>query len=136
GIVADPSGSLTVINMRGHPIGPIQQQLPIGSGGGSKEMRGSVQQIKAPTPADLVAGEAAVASSVAVGERQGYPKVNCPGAAMDFPVPEKNTMGPSPVIKHVFFIVRENKTFDALLGDMPGVEGDPKLTMKMTPAEM
>jgi hypothetical protein len=29
------------------------------------------------------------------------------------------------LIKHVVFIVRENKTFDALFGDLPGVDGDP-----------
>jgi DNA-binding beta-propeller fold protein YncE len=30
-------------------------------------------------------------------------------------------------IKHVIYIVRENRTFDQILGDMPGVNGDPAL---------
>ncbi|MBI1744990.1 MAG: bifunctional YncE family protein/alkaline phosphatase family protein [Acidobacteria bacterium] len=33
--------------------------------------------------------------------------------------------GASP-IKHVLFVVRENKTYDALLGDFPGGDGDPR----------
>ena len=30
-------------------------------------------------------------------------------------------------LKHVFFIIRENRTFDEVLGDLPGVDGDPSL---------
>ena len=39
-------------------------------------------------------------------------------------------------IKHVIYIVRENRTFDQILGDLPGVNGDPKLVQfdqTMTP---
>jgi DNA-binding beta-propeller fold protein YncE len=32
-------------------------------------------------------------------------------------------------IKHVFFIVRENRTYDQVLGDDPRGDGDPKLTL-------
>jgi YVTN family beta-propeller protein len=44
-----------------------------------------------------------------------------------FPIPCK----PDDVtpIKHVFFIVRENKTYDEVLGDLPEGDGDPNLTM-------
>jgi hypothetical protein len=30
-------------------------------------------------------------------------------------------------LKHVFFIIRENRTFDEVLGDLPGANGDPAL---------
>ena len=30
-------------------------------------------------------------------------------------------------IKHVFFVVRENKTYDQILGDLPQADGDPSL---------
>jgi len=39
-------------------------------------------------------------------------------------------------IKHVIYIVRENRTFDQILGDLPGVNGDPALVQfdsTMTP---
>lgn len=32
-----------------------------------------------------------------------------------------------PQLKHVFLIVRENRTFDEILGDLPNVNGDPSL---------
>ena len=32
-----------------------------------------------------------------------------------------------PRLKHVFLIVRENRTFDEILGDLPNVNGDPSL---------
>jgi DNA-binding beta-propeller fold protein YncE len=32
-------------------------------------------------------------------------------------------------IKHVVFIVKENRTYDQVLGDLPGAEGDPKLAL-------
>ena len=133
GAVANADGSLTVINLRGHPIGPF----PVMDGGdGHTLMKGSVEQIPAPSAADLTAGDAQVQLSAAVGGQPGYPLVTCPPGANDFPVPLTNTEGASPVIQHVFFIVRENKTFDTLFGDLAGVEGDASLTMKATTAEM
>ena len=121
GVVVNGDGSLTVTNMRGHPIGPFPQ---MDGGGGETFMKGSVEQIPAPASADLTAGEAQVATTVAVGAQAGYPTITCTDGVSDFPVPATNTEGPSAAIKHVFFIVRENKTFDSLLGDIPGVEGD------------
>ena len=32
-----------------------------------------------------------------------------------------------PHLRHCFLIIRENRTFDEMLGDMPGVDGDPSL---------
>ncbi len=32
-------------------------------------------------------------------------------------------------IEHVFYIVRENRTYDQILGDLPRGDGDPKLTL-------
>ena len=40
------------------------------------------------------------------------------------PSPRPTRPAPRRVIEHVFFVVRENKTFDGLLGDFAGVEGD------------
>ena len=130
GVAVQADGSLTVTTLRGQGIGPLVEQLAIGEGDGKYKMRGSVHQIPTPSAGELATWDAEVQATVAVGERTGYPTVQCPAGVMDFPVPPTNTEGPSPVIKHVFFVVRENKTFDALLGDLPGLEGDPDLTMK------
>ena len=34
---------------------------------------------------------------------------------------------PNPPIHHVFLIIRENRTFDEVFGDLPGVDGNPQL---------
>jgi hypothetical protein len=62
--------------------------------------------------------------------------VSCPAGADDFPVPPTNTTGPSKLIQHVFFIVRENKGFDALFGDLPNANGDPSYLLKQKTSEM
>jgi len=51
-----------------------------------------------------------------------------------YDIPCENIKSPVPVskkykspIKHIIFIVKENKTFDQVLGDLDGVEADPTL---------
>jgi YVTN family beta-propeller protein len=34
---------------------------------------------------------------------------------------------PLPRVQHVFLIIRENRTYDEILGDLPGSDGDPRL---------
>ena len=34
---------------------------------------------------------------------------------------------PLPLLRHVFLIIRENRTYDEILGDLPRADGDPKL---------
>jgi DNA-binding beta-propeller fold protein YncE len=135
-LTVEPDGALTVLNLRGHPIGALDKNAEGDASDGQNKMRGSIQRIAAPQMADLVQGEALVSEAANVGARPGYPAVTCPAGVMDFPVPPTNTEGPSPVIDHIFFIVRENKTFDALLGDLPTVEGSDQQTLKASTAEM
>lgn len=139
GVVVHPDGSLTITNLRGRPIGVYEQDEQYGgpdTTSGHKFMRGSVQHVPAPGAGDLAAGEAQVDLDAAVAEYEGYPQVECPTGTMDFPVPPTNTMGPSKAIDRIIFIVRENKTFDAVFGDLPGVAGDPKYTLKETTEDM
>jgi YVTN family beta-propeller protein len=52
------------------------------------------------------------------------------------PVPVPTRIGDPSVIKHVFLIVKENRTYDQLLGDLGEGNGDPTLTQfgaKATP---
>ena len=48
-------------------------------------------------------------------------------APIDSPIPGR-VGDPSP-IKHVFYIVRENRTYDQIFGDIPAGNGDPTLTL-------
>ncbi|HVK04511.1 MAG TPA: bifunctional YncE family protein/alkaline phosphatase family protein [Armatimonadaceae bacterium] len=45
------------------------------------------------------------------------------------PVPVPERVGEPSVFKHVVFIIKENQTYDSLLGDMPEGNGDPKLCL-------
>jgi DNA-binding beta-propeller fold protein YncE len=127
GVVVLGDGSLAVTSIMGHGTGPRQPQQEY------ELLRGGIQRIPAPSAADLTAGEAAVVKNNAVSAQSGYPAVQCPPGVSDFPIPPTNTGKPSPVIDHVIFVVRENKTFDGLLGDLPGVKGDPTLTLVPSP---
>ena len=50
-----------------------------------------------------------------------------PAAAAPSAIPRK-TGDPSP-IKYVFYVIRENRTYDQVLGDLPRGNGDPNLTL-------
>ena len=43
--------------------------------------------------------------------------------------PEGTPLAPGGPIEHVFYIVRENRTYDQILGDVKRGDGDPKLTV-------
>jgi YVTN family beta-propeller protein len=54
-------------------------------------------------------------------------KLTPEGAPVDSPIPAE-VGKPSP-IKYVFYIIRENRTYDQVLGDLPQGNGDPTLTL-------
>ena len=43
------------------------------------------------------------------------------------PIPRR--VGDSSPIKHVFYVIRENRTYDQVLGDLPKANGDRSLTL-------
>jgi DNA-binding beta-propeller fold protein YncE len=43
------------------------------------------------------------------------------------PIPQK--VGDKSPIKHIFYIIKENRTYDQVLGDIPEGNGDPKLVL-------
>ena len=92
----------------------------------SDSMTGTVSLVKV-TDAELPGWTAEVAANTA-HPADVYP-FDCEGS---FPIPR--SLGEESPIKHVILIVRENKTYDALLGDEAG--GDPSLqtfTAEVTP---
>jgi DNA-binding beta-propeller fold protein YncE len=121
-------GNLLVLEGRGFGTGSGDTKKPFGPGYGeiAESMRGTVRTIDL-LGLDLSAASSKVQKNAALGASPGYPVPTCPsGAAYDFPVPKTNTEGPSKLIQHVVLVVRENKNFDSVLGDLPGVEGEPK----------
>jgi len=49
------------------------------------------------------------------------------GPASGNPIPDKE--GGRTPIEHVFYVIKENRTYDQVLGDMKGGNGDPSLTI-------
>lgn len=124
----DP-GSLVVLSGKGHGIGPMLEPWAF-DGHAANSMRGSVQAIDFPDATTLSAETDAWKKGNELTSLSGVPQVVCPeGAGYDFPIPKTNTEGPSKAIDHIVFIVRENKSFDGVFGDMPGVDGDASLVM-------
>jgi DNA-binding beta-propeller fold protein YncE len=49
------------------------------------------------------------------------------GVPVGSPIPR--VVGGSSPIKHVFYVIRENRTYDQILGDLPEGNGDPRLAL-------
>jgi len=114
-------GSLVVTSAKGHGTGPAT-----GSKNTPDLTRGAIALIAPPTLADLGTSSGIVAASRISSSASGFPTVSCPSPkSYDFPIPTTNAGVPSDQIKYVVYVVRENKTFDSIFGDMPGVNGDP-----------
>jgi hypothetical protein len=120
-VLADGSVVVTSIYARGSgPRMPSQEY---------ELLHGGIQNAPTPSAADLTAGEATVEKNSVPSAFSGYATVQCPAGADDFPIPTTNTGKPSSQIDHVFFVVRENKTFEGLFGDFSGINGDASNTM-------
>jgi DNA-binding beta-propeller fold protein YncE len=128
-------GSLVVLTGKGHGTGPATTQYGVGDGATTELTHGSIAVVRFPSGADLEAMTATVDASRRTTPAEGYPSVACPpDVPYDFPIPSTNAGPPSTRIEHVVYVVRENKTFDAVFGDLPGVNGDPAIVM--TPGRM
>ena len=63
-------------------------------------------------------------------------KTSMPVRSTILPAPVPERTGEPSVFKHVLYIIKENRTYDQVLGDMPAGNGDPALCMfgeKITP---
>ncbi|MEO6731668.1 MAG: bifunctional YncE family protein/alkaline phosphatase family protein [Ferruginibacter sp.] len=86
-------------------------------------MKGTMSVIDEPTDAALAV------YSKAVYKNTSYTKageLNATGEKGN-PIPMK--VGAASPIKHVFYIIKENRTYDQVLGDMPGGNGDTSLVL-------
>jgi YVTN family beta-propeller protein len=117
--------------------------LGVGSGNGTTEgspgrrgryvhaVRGSVSVVKIPTAAELAAYSTAVAQNNRLTPAGGGGAVAAslaprPGAPPQ-PIPERP--GEPTPIRHVVFIIRENRTYDQILGDLGRGASDSSLVI-------
>ncbi|NED78307.1 phosphoesterase [Streptomyces sp. SID9944] len=103
----------------------IDARRPAAAGHGTHDTTSSLTQFTLPSDRVIRAQTAKVFqqngwTAHAVQPAQGH------GKAKPQPVPTR--IGDPSTIKHVFLIVKENRTYDQVLGDMPEGNGDPSLT--------
>ena len=126
-VVDRASNRLVVANMKG--VGALraddgtgQPIVGIGAGGVNvKSTRGSASVIPVPT-ADMLE-----VTTQTVVKNNGWDRLE-PIARGSGSAPAKaipNRLGEPSLIKHVFLIVKENRTYDQVLGDDPRGNGDP-----------
>lgn len=114
-------GSLVVASARGLGRGPSD-----GSPTPDYDA-GTLQVVPRMSDVELTDGAKQVADNL-VRPRALEAAPSCPaGRTPRFPLPPEPG-APTP-IQHVFLVVRENKTYDALFGDLSPGEGKPELTL-------
>ncbi len=123
--VRPSDGMVIVATGKGQGVGPKTSTSDI-----HQFMHGSVNLVKLSTDAELTQG------ADEVKDYNNHPLSFFPDRCLGkaFPIP-RSVGDPSP-IKHVVFILRENKTYDQNLGDLDTGDGDPDLVMfgeKYTP---
>jgi DNA-binding beta-propeller fold protein YncE len=124
-VTVDPAdGGVYVTTGRGHGTGSQGKPFTLTDHTPSFIPIGTVAAVPYMDATALGTSTTTQATLTNVGAMNGVSTVQCNGAAYDFPIPQAVSDGPSTKIKHVVFVVRENKTFDGLMADMPGVEGD------------
>ncbi len=121
GVSITPAGDrLYIVNGKGFGTGPGD------SGAVEDYMWGNLQILDMPTDEELAQGAREVHDNY-VRPVTVEPQLECDGEPRVFPVPVEPG-GPTP-IRHVILIVRENKTYDAILGDLDTGDGDPDLSL-------
>src|SRR4029078_4685454 len=85
---------------------------------------GSISVIHVPADAALARLTARVRELTPYSDARRLAPADAPGAS---PIPRR--VGDSSPIKHVFYVIRENRTYDQVLGDLPTANGDPNLTL-------
>jgi len=106
GIALDSDGALRIINIKG--VGNTQAKDGTFN---SLQFEGSLTRIPAPEDAQIAAGTREVREA-------NSPRFEPAGGVANL-----SSLG----IRHVFFIIKENRTYDQVLGDIPKGNGDPKL---------
>jgi DNA-binding beta-propeller fold protein YncE len=86
--------------------------------------QGGVSVIPMPTAAALERMTAKVRDLTPYSDAHRLAPVHPPAAS---PIPKR--VGESSPIKYVFYVIRENRTYDQVLGDLPKANGDPSLTL-------
>lgn len=121
-VVSADGKKLFVANIKG--VGALSQPRPAEKGKNSHDHLGSVSIIDVPNALLL----AKFTEEVNANNRLGYSLAGLDKPRPDVqPVPVPARHGEPSVFKHVIYVIKENRTYDQVLGDMKEGNGDPKL---------
>jgi DNA-binding beta-propeller fold protein YncE len=120
-VAVESDGTLLIASAKGLGAGPSDH-----APGKNDYMQGTLQVVPPPSASDLQTGDATVLANLSRPKSYEV-ALTCTGSDKSFTLPADRS-GKTP-IEHVFLIVRENKTYDAVLGDLPGANGDPSLAL-------
>ena len=132
GAVIARGGAVYVANIKG--VGSRTQRREPGKGWNSHDHAGTVQRFAYPDPAQLAEYTAQVRdlgkvpSLLSMLERKG--------SSATKPVPVPKNLGDPSTIEHVIYVIKENRSYDQVLGDMAKGSGEPALCVfgeKVTP---
>lgn len=128
GVIHDaPRRQLCVVNIKGHPTQPKPYSgaaVKDSPGFNTHHYHGSVSLVPLPRDRDLPRLSQIVADNYhreRIAESLRRPRPNQPPRA----IPER--IGEPSLIRHVVYIIKENRTYDQVLGDIPEGNGDPRL---------
>jgi DNA-binding beta-propeller fold protein YncE len=121
-------GTLVIASAKGLGLGAVKRE-PDKNG----MMQGVLQVVPFPSQSELMAGDQAAHANLARPRSYEVP-LTCSGTPKAFPLPPERGPGDgtppaSSPIRYSFLIVRENKTYDAVLGDLASGNGDPSLAI-------
>ncbi len=116
--------TLFVANVKGE--GSLSQPRPVAEGKNTHDFLGSVSIIDVSDANQLHR----YTEQVNANNRLGYSLAGLDKPRPDAkPVPVPNRHGEPSVFKHVVYVIKENRSYDQILGDMKEGDGDPNLVM-------
>jgi len=117
---------LCVANIKGLPVEPKQDSTTGAQGFNTHHYHGSVSLVPLPKRNELKSLTESVYNNYhreRISLASEKPRPDQPPR----PVPER--IGEPSVFKHVVYIIKENRTYDQVLGDIPEGNGDPSLCL-------
>jgi YVTN family beta-propeller protein len=119
-----PRRTILVANIKGHAVEPAPYEPTGAPGFNTHHYHGSVSLVPVPGKKELRAFSAVVYDNYRrdrIARALAAPRDGRPPR----PVPER--IGEPSVFKHVVYVIKENRTYDQVLGDLERGNGDPGL---------
>lgn len=116
-------GRVFVANNKG--VGSRSRVRPVEQGWNSHDHRGSLQRFEVPAPAALKASTSKVLANARVPQILAAMERRGSSRAKPKPIPAK--LGDPSTIEHVIYVIKENRTYDQVFGDIGRGASEPKL---------